>query len=57
MQFLVQGLSALAARMEPKEAAQAAAQAAATLTQAMKDPKDEYALLVYGLAEGLSALG
>ena len=33
---LAQGLSAMATRMEPKEAAQAATQAAALLTQAMK---------------------
>ncbi len=46
---------ALAARMEPKDAAKAAAEAAATLTQAMKDTKNVYQLP--SLAQSLTALG
>ena len=41
---LARGLSAVAARLEPKEAAEAAA----ALTQAMKDPKNAAALAVAG---------
>jgi hypothetical protein len=51
---LARGLSALAARMEPKEAADATALAAASLTQALKNTKDPNA--VSALAQGLSAL-
>jgi hypothetical protein len=40
LQLLAQGLSAVVARMEPKEAATVATQAAATLTQAIKDTKN-----------------
>jgi len=47
---LVQGLSAVAPRLEPQEAAQAAA----ALTQAMKDNKNASPLV--SLAEGLSAV-
>jgi len=54
LQELAQSLSALADRMEPKEAATAAAQAAATLTQAIKDNKNPDALSA--LVLGLSAL-
>jgi hypothetical protein len=51
---LAQGLSAVTARMEPKEAAAAVAPVAATLTQAIKDTKDPNLLSV--LARGLSAV-
>jgi hypothetical protein len=51
---LAQGLSVVCARLEPQEAARAAAQAAATLTQAMKDTRNW--IVLTSLAEGLSAV-
>jgi hypothetical protein len=54
LQSLAQELSAVSARLEPQEAAQAAAGAAAILLQAMRDTKEPYALGL--LAQGLSAV-
>ena len=54
LQYLARGLSALAARLEPGEAARVSAAAAATLTQAMAKTNDPNALQL--LSVGLSAL-
>ncbi len=51
---LSQGLSALVARLEPKEAAVVCGQAAATLILAMSRAKDNYSMEL--LSDGLSAL-
>ena len=56
---LARGLSEVAARLEPKEAARASAEAAATLTQAMAKTNGPTALqstALRSLAEGLSAV-
>jgi serine/threonine protein kinase len=52
--LLAEGLSAVAARMEPKEAAHLCAQAAATLVRGMSKTTDS--LTLYQLARALSAL-
>ncbi len=52
LQTLAQGLSAVSARLEPKEAAQVCGQAAATLIQAMSKTTDSK----WDLAQGLSAV-
>ena len=53
LQFLAEGLSAVAGRMEPREAARACGRAAADLARAVATTADPYALLP--LAEYLSA--
>jgi hypothetical protein len=55
LRSLAEGLSAVATRMEAKDAATVTAQAATTFFQAMKDTKDTHS--VCALAQGLSALG
>ena len=52
--LLAEGLAAVAARMEPKEAAALCGQASVTLTQAMSKTTNEDAL--WPLAQGLSAV-
>jgi tRNA A-37 threonylcarbamoyl transferase component Bud32 len=54
LRSLAEGLSTLAARLEPQEAARVFAAAAATLSQAVTKTNDRYALVP--LAQGLSTL-
>jgi hypothetical protein len=54
LHWLARGLSAVAARLEAKDAAAATGEAAATLAQAIKDTKDPRALRP--LTQGLSAV-